>query len=672
MTTVHAYTNDQNLLDLTAQGPAPGPGGAVNIVPASPARPGPPASCSRPMKGRLDGTSLRVPVPAGSITDFTAVVQGNPSAAEVNAAFAEAAAKPPLDRVLDYTEDPIVSSDIVGSPASCTFDAGLTMVMPIGDELVPGEGVRLVRQRVGLLEPPGRPGRAGRRGLTAMDPTARPPAPGGPPADDCRRRSGVLVRVDFNVPLHIGVRGRATVADDFRITAALPTLHWLLRTGAPRWSAASHLGRPAGAPRPALGDGPGARAAARRCAPGVGAHREPALRPGREGNDPAFVQRLIDGFDAYVNEAFGVAHRADASIVGPPAVPAQRGAGCASPGRSRCSAGSSSSPARPFVAVVGGAKVADKLGVLKVLATKVDTLVVGGGMAFTFLAALGHHVGASLLDADAPRRLPGACSRPGVRHPAADRHPRARAGRARFGPAAGGASGPAGERQGDRGRSARRLDRPRHRPRRPRRRFADVGAPAPAPCCGTGRWARSRTARFAAGTRVVAEAVADCAGLHRRGRRRQRQRARRARPGRARSTSSRPAAAPRSRFIESEGHLPGIDALRRAPNAPPGQRRQAGHRPPPAGQRELEDAPRPHRGAAHRARPRSAAEARGRGPRRRLGPPALHRPAHRADAGREGAHPGRPGRPALLGRGRRGPHRRGEPALAGPPRRRPT
>jgi glyceraldehyde 3-phosphate dehydrogenase len=87
------------------------------------------------MKGRLDGTSLRVPLPDGSITDFTAVVQGNPSVAEVNAAFAEAAAKPPLDKVLDYTEDPIVSSDIVGSPASCTFDAGLTIVMPINDEL---------------------------------------------------------------------------------------------------------------------------------------------------------------------------------------------------------------------------------------------------------------------------------------------------------------------------------------------------------------------------------------------------------------------------------------------------------------------------------------------------------------------------------------------------------
>jgi glyceraldehyde 3-phosphate dehydrogenase len=87
------------------------------------------------MKGRLDGMSLRVPLPAGSITDFTAVVKGNPSVAEVNAVFAEAAVKPPLDRVLEYTEDPIVSSDIVGTPASCTFDAGLTMVQPINAEM---------------------------------------------------------------------------------------------------------------------------------------------------------------------------------------------------------------------------------------------------------------------------------------------------------------------------------------------------------------------------------------------------------------------------------------------------------------------------------------------------------------------------------------------------------
>ena len=135
MTTVHAYTNDQNLLDLTHKDPRRARGAAVNIVPTTTGAAKATSLVLESMKGRLDGISLRVPLPVGSITDFTAVVQGNPSVGEVNGAFAEAAAKPPLDRVLEYTEDPIVSSDIVGSPASCTFDAGLTMVMPISDEL---------------------------------------------------------------------------------------------------------------------------------------------------------------------------------------------------------------------------------------------------------------------------------------------------------------------------------------------------------------------------------------------------------------------------------------------------------------------------------------------------------------------------------------------------------
>ena len=135
MTTVHAYTNDQNLLDLTHKDPRRARGAAVNIVPTSTGAAKATSLVLESMKGRLDGFSLRVPLPVGSITDFTAVVKGNPSVEDVNTAFAEAAAKPPLDRVLEYTEDPIVSSDIVGSPASCTFDAGLSMVMPISDEL---------------------------------------------------------------------------------------------------------------------------------------------------------------------------------------------------------------------------------------------------------------------------------------------------------------------------------------------------------------------------------------------------------------------------------------------------------------------------------------------------------------------------------------------------------
>jgi glyceraldehyde 3-phosphate dehydrogenase len=135
MTTVHAYTNDQNLLDLPHKDLRRARAAAANIVPASTGAARATGLVLQAMKGRLDGSGLRVPVPAGSITDFTAVVRGNPSVTDVNTAFAEAAAKPPLEKVLEHTEDKIVSSDIVGSPASCIFDADLTMVMPINDEL---------------------------------------------------------------------------------------------------------------------------------------------------------------------------------------------------------------------------------------------------------------------------------------------------------------------------------------------------------------------------------------------------------------------------------------------------------------------------------------------------------------------------------------------------------
>ena len=130
MTTVHAFTNDQNLLDLPHKDLRRGRAAAINIVPSSTGAARATSLVLESMKGRLDGTALRVPVADGSITDFTAVVPGVVPVEQVNEAFAAAAASGPLSKVLVYTEDPIVSTDIVGSPASCTFDAGLTMVMP--------------------------------------------------------------------------------------------------------------------------------------------------------------------------------------------------------------------------------------------------------------------------------------------------------------------------------------------------------------------------------------------------------------------------------------------------------------------------------------------------------------------------------------------------------------
>jgi glyceraldehyde 3-phosphate dehydrogenase len=131
MTTVHAYTNDQNLLDLAHRDLRRARAAAVNIVPASTGAARATSVVMEAMKGRLDGTALRVPVADGSITDFTAVVPGETGVGEVNEAFAKASSSGPLSKVLVYSEAPLVSSDIVGSPASCTFDSKLTMVMPL-------------------------------------------------------------------------------------------------------------------------------------------------------------------------------------------------------------------------------------------------------------------------------------------------------------------------------------------------------------------------------------------------------------------------------------------------------------------------------------------------------------------------------------------------------------
>ena len=134
MTTVHAYTNDQNLLDLPHKDLRRARAAAQNITPASTGAARATGLVLPAMQGRLDGTALRVPVADGSITDFTALVPRAVTVAQVNDAYRAAAATGRLAGVLEYTEDPVVSSDIVGSPASCIFDAGLTMVMPVDDD----------------------------------------------------------------------------------------------------------------------------------------------------------------------------------------------------------------------------------------------------------------------------------------------------------------------------------------------------------------------------------------------------------------------------------------------------------------------------------------------------------------------------------------------------------
>jgi phosphoglycerate kinase len=389
-----------------------------------------------------------------------------------------------------------------------------------------------------------------------VDPLRGIPLLGDLPDLDGKR---VLVRVDFNVPLHIGVRGQATVADDFRITAALPTLRALQDEGA-EVVAASHLGRPGGAPDPRWEMDP-VRERLEALCPGVALSENLRFDPGEKANDPAFVQRLIEGFDAYVDEAFGAAHRAHASIVGPPQfLPSAAGLRFAR--EVEVLGQILEEPARPFVAVVGGAKVADKLEVLKVLATKVDTLVVGGGMAFTFLAANGVQVGSSLFDPDhlddcrtlldsgVPIVLP--CDTWALEP--------------------GGTFGPPTEGQGPRG-SVKVIegDLPDGWT------GLDIGPDSAAGFAevvsgaGTVLWNGPLGAfedrRFAGGTRIVAEAVARCRGFSVVG------------GGDSASALEELGLCDQVDFlstgggaslayIQSEGHLPGIDALRGAPNAP--------------------------------------------------------------------------------------------------------
>ncbi|MEO5899324.1 MAG: phosphoglycerate kinase [Ilumatobacteraceae bacterium] len=202
----------------------------------------------------------------------------------------------------------------------------------------------------------------------------------------------VLVRTDFNVPMDGG-----RITDDFRIRAALPTINWLTERGATVVTA-SHLGRPKGKPDPKYSMDE-VRARLAELAPGVELLENLRFDPGEERNDPAFVAKLVDGMDAYVDDAFGAAHRAHASIVGPPkTLPSAMGLLLEK--EVDVLLGLREHPKRPFVAVLGGAKISDKLGVVEALLETVDALVIGGAMCFTFLAAKGYPIGDSLWEPD--------------------------------------------------------------------------------------------------------------------------------------------------------------------------------------------------------------------------------------------------------------------------------
>jgi 3-phosphoglycerate kinase len=228
----------------------------------------------------------------------------------------------------------------------------------------------------------------------------------------------VLVRADFNVPQD--ENGRIT--DDIRITAALPTIQYLLSHGA-KVILCSHLGRPKSGFEPkfslkpvadrlnqllngkvtAAPDviGEGARAACAALKEGeavllenVRFHKE------EEKNDPEFARQLASFADIYVNDAFGTAHRAHASTAGVTRYLKTAVAGFLIEKELRIMGGALENPKRPFIAVLGGAKVSDKIGVINNLLEKVDALLIGGAMAYTFLKARGGDIGASKVEND--------------------------------------------------------------------------------------------------------------------------------------------------------------------------------------------------------------------------------------------------------------------------------
>lgn len=217
---------------------------------------------------------------------------------------------------------------------------------------------------------------------------------GVPELEDLGDVSGksVLLRADFNVPLKDGV-----ITDDLRITAALPTINWLVEHGA-TVTTCTHLGRPKGAPDPQYSVEP-VRQRLSELAPGVELLENLRFNPGETSNDPAFVDSLIAGHDLFVNDAFGASHRSHASIVGPPTkLPSAAGRLLAK--EVDILLGLRENPSHPFVAITGGSKVSDKLGVLTALLEIADSIIIGGGMCFTFFAAMGNSIGNSLCEPD--------------------------------------------------------------------------------------------------------------------------------------------------------------------------------------------------------------------------------------------------------------------------------
>jgi len=232
------------------------------------------------------------------------------------------------------------------------------------------------------------------------------------------RNKRVFIRVDFNVPLN----SELNITDDTRIRSALPTINYAIDEGA-KIILASHLGRPKGKRNPALTLATVVKRLQRLLNKDVmflddclGTEVENAINnmepgdvvllenlrfyPGEEGKDDEFAKKLAALADVYVNDAFGTSHRSHSSVVGITKYVRPAVAGFLVKKEIEYVDGVMANPARPFVAILGGAKVSGKLGMIDNLGKKVDKVIIGGGMAFTFLKAMGYEVGNSLVEPD--------------------------------------------------------------------------------------------------------------------------------------------------------------------------------------------------------------------------------------------------------------------------------
>src|SRR5207249_3346620 len=343
MTTIHSYTNDQRLLDLPHKDLRRARAAAINMIPSSTGAAKALHLVIPELKGKLDGYAMRVPTPNVSVVDLTVFVDKPATKDSVNTAL-KAAANGPMKGILGYTEEELVSADLKGKR--------------------------------------------------------------------------VFIRVDFNVPLK-----EAVVTDDTRIRETLPTLRLAIQKGA-RLVLASHLGRPKGGPDPKYSLRPAAKkleellgkpvAFALDCI-GPGAEgQSKALRdgevlvlenvrfhPDEEKNDETFSRQLAALCDGvFVCDAFGSAHRAHASVVGITRFVQQAAAGLLMEKELAYLGKAVTNPARPFVAILGGAKVSDKIEVVENLMKIADAMLIGGGMAYTFLKAEGQPIGKSLVEDD--------------------------------------------------------------------------------------------------------------------------------------------------------------------------------------------------------------------------------------------------------------------------------